>query len=194
MKVSEILLCIFLSAGTQAAYSSEPDVEMFDFDKQHFSGQADSFADLFNSMNSDRTGLDLSNPQFEDLEGLGDDEIPVDHAEVARIASWLQGKDSVAGKESDIYDTSALSSPDSVASPSVTQAQIDAAIRAIVDNQSIVYDRFKGYGVANCVYCRKGFGDYGREKTAVSKIKQALTKHYNNDHRNNIIFDKIYKK
>ncbi len=159
MKVSQILLCVFLSVNITTAYSSE--------------------------LMDDGTYLDFLNPQLANLGLLNYEQVLVDDFEVQKILNSLS--------QEGLMNGSIASSPDLVAFPAVTKEQIDTAIKQIVDNQPVIYDALKGYGVANCVYCRKGFGEYGKEKTAVSKIKIALTRHYNNDHRSDIVYDKIYK-
>ena len=163
MKISKILLCIFLSLGIKVSYSIEFDEKLFDFENEHFShqdvenylaGQPGSFADIFNSMD-DGTGLD--NSTFQQINS-DDDQMSVDVAEVQKIASWLRGEQ-MSGAAKDVLNSSPLSSPDVIARPSVTGEQINSAIEKTVDSQPITYDKLKWYAVSNCVFCKKGFGE-----------------------------------
>lgn len=186
MKVSQILLCIFLSVGINTSYSSE-------------------FMD-------DGTYSNFLNPQLTNLGLLGYEQIPVNYIEVQKILRELQkkepiaevmGSSSVTSTPSRVIRRSAVRrSPvtrrpavpsNAVCYSAVMQEQIDAAIQNIVDNQSINIDSRLRYGVTNCEYCETGFCEHGAKEDIVRKIKEALTMHYNRYHRSNIANDKIYK-
>jgi hypothetical protein len=172
MKVSKFLFSIFLLVGIREICSYE-----YEFDI-NTPLNPDDVGGYLNSLEESRRQRD----SFADL---------------FSYSNFLGRRDSAVSMETDddVLPRWQSSSPtDDETSRPVTQERIDAEIGSIIDNQSIMYDSIKGHVTTNCVFCKKGFGEYGGEKRAMNKLKNVLKRHYSKEHRSDIIIDKIYKK
>ena len=170
MKVSKFLFSIFLLVGTRGICSYE-----FDINNPLNPEDVDGY---LNNLEESRRQTD----SFADLFSYRD---------------FLGRQDSAVLMETD-DDVSprwqSASPTDDETSRPVTQERIDDEVASIIDGQSIIYDSIRGHATTKCVFCKKGFGEYGGEKRAMNKLKNVLKKHYSKEHRSDIMIDKIYKK